>query len=110
LRPCSRSRALAAQADGTVMDVAFRTDETGAWWEQKQAAALAAGDNSHQLGRLHRGRCQRLAHPDSLSRRRGRQRDRLRRNLRHVPGANMYATGDELVHAWTAEELELKPR
>jgi len=26
-------------------------------------------------------------------------------NLRHVPGANMYGTADELVHVWTAEEL-----
>lgn len=42
-----RVQAVAAQADGTVMNVAFRgTDETGAWWEQKQAAALAAGDIS----------------------------------------------------------------
>jgi hypothetical protein len=45
-----RVQALLAQADGTVMNVAFRgTDErtqVGAWFEDLQAAALAAGDIS----------------------------------------------------------------
>ncbi|MDQ3934578.1 MAG: hypothetical protein M3340_08090 [Actinomycetota bacterium] len=42
-----RVQAVAAQADGTVMNVAFRgTSEGGTWWEDKQAAALAAGDIS----------------------------------------------------------------
>ena len=42
-----RVQAVAAQADGTVMNVAFRgTDEQGAWWENRQAAALATGDVS----------------------------------------------------------------
>jgi dienelactone hydrolase len=42
-----RVQAAAAQPDGTVMNVAFRgTDESGAWWEEKQAAALARGDIS----------------------------------------------------------------
>lgn len=43
-----RVQAVAAQKDGNVMNVAFRgTDETtstGAWWEDKQAAALRSGD------------------------------------------------------------------
>jgi pimeloyl-ACP methyl ester carboxylesterase len=45
-----RVQAVTAQADGTVMNVAFRgTDEeaaTGAWWDDRQAAALADGDIS----------------------------------------------------------------
>ncbi|MEY2423738.1 MAG: hypothetical protein QOI95_3805 [Acidimicrobiaceae bacterium] len=37
--------ALVAKPDGTPMNVAFRgTDETGWWWEDLQADALAAGD------------------------------------------------------------------
>ena len=42
-----RVQAVAAQADGTVMNVAFRgTNEGGNWWEAHQAAALASGDIS----------------------------------------------------------------
>ncbi|HWL66611.1 MAG TPA: hypothetical protein VNP73_11605, partial [Actinomycetota bacterium] len=45
-----RIQAVAAQKDGRVMNVAFRgTNEetvTGAWWDDKQAAALAGGDIS----------------------------------------------------------------
>lgn len=42
-----RVHAVAAQKDGTVMNVAFRgTDELGAWWENNQAAALQSGDIS----------------------------------------------------------------
>jgi hypothetical protein len=40
-------RAVAAQRDGTVMNVAFRgTGEEGSWWEANQAAALRDGDIS----------------------------------------------------------------
>ena len=36
--------AFTALGDGTVMNVAFRgTDETGSWWEERQANALAEG-------------------------------------------------------------------
>jgi pimeloyl-ACP methyl ester carboxylesterase len=45
-----RLQAVTAQADGTVMNVAFRgPDEetaTGTWWDDKQAAALGSGDIS----------------------------------------------------------------
>ncbi len=42
-----RLQAVTAQRDGTVMNVAFRgTQETGTWWDDAQAAALAAGDVS----------------------------------------------------------------
>jgi pimeloyl-ACP methyl ester carboxylesterase len=42
-----RLQAVTAQADGTVMNVAFRgADEVGPWFEDHQAAALAAGDIS----------------------------------------------------------------
>jgi acetyl esterase/lipase len=36
--------AVVALGDGTPMNVAFRRDESGSWWEERQAAALAAGD------------------------------------------------------------------
>ncbi|HET7567533.1 MAG TPA: prolyl oligopeptidase family serine peptidase [Gaiellaceae bacterium] len=42
-----RVQAATAQADGTVMNVAFRgLDEQGGWFENEQAAALATGDVS----------------------------------------------------------------
>lgn len=42
-----RIQAVVALGDGTPMNVAFRTDERGTWWEDRQAAALTAGDISH---------------------------------------------------------------
>ena len=42
-----RLQAVTALGDGTVMNVAFRgTGETGNWWDEQQADALAAGDVS----------------------------------------------------------------
>jgi pimeloyl-ACP methyl ester carboxylesterase len=42
-----RVQAVTAQADGTVMNVAFRgTQELGNWWEDTQASALQKGDIS----------------------------------------------------------------
>jgi acetyl esterase/lipase len=41
-----RIQAVVALGDGTPMNVAFRPGETGNWWEDKQAAALAANDIS----------------------------------------------------------------
>jgi len=39
-----RIQAVISLGDGTPMNVAFRPGETGAWWEQKQSAALATND------------------------------------------------------------------
>ncbi|MGH3929958.1 MAG: hypothetical protein ACRDTF_08285, partial [Pseudonocardiaceae bacterium] len=41
-----RVQAVVALGDGTPMNVAFRPGEGGMWWEDQQAAALAAGDIS----------------------------------------------------------------
>jgi dienelactone hydrolase len=41
-----RIQAAIALGDGTPMNVAFRPKESGNWWEDKQSAALAAGDVS----------------------------------------------------------------
>lgn len=41
-----RFQAAVALGDGTVMNVAFRPTDHGRWWEEEQAAALAAGDIS----------------------------------------------------------------
>lgn len=41
-----RVQAVVALADGTPMNVAFRPNETGDWWEEAQAQALATGDVS----------------------------------------------------------------
>jgi hypothetical protein len=41
-----RIQAVTALGDGTVMNVAFRPRETGDWWEDAQAQALASGDIS----------------------------------------------------------------
>ena len=41
-----RLQAVVALGDGTPMNVAFRSEETGEWWDEAQAAALAAGDVS----------------------------------------------------------------
>jgi poly(3-hydroxybutyrate) depolymerase len=56
-----RVQAVVALADGTPMNVAFRLDERGMWWEDAQAAELADGDldadgltfRVADLGRLH---------------------------------------------------------
>ena len=48
-----RLQAVTAQAGGPVMNVAFRgTGETGFWWEDRQAAALQAGDISSFAGEV----------------------------------------------------------
>ncbi len=44
--PRIRVQAAVALGDGTPMNVAFRSDESGNWWEAKQAAALMNGDVS----------------------------------------------------------------
>ena len=41
-----RVQAAVADRGGAVMNVAFRAGESGHWWEDRQAAALAAGDVS----------------------------------------------------------------
>jgi dienelactone hydrolase len=39
-----RIQAVVALGDGTPMNVAFRPNDSGDWWEDEQSAALAAGD------------------------------------------------------------------
>ena len=41
-----RVQAVVALGDGTPMNVAFRPNDHGNWWENEQAAALAAEDVS----------------------------------------------------------------
>lgn len=41
-----RIQAVVALGDGTPMNVAFRAQESGDWWDVRQATALAAGDVS----------------------------------------------------------------
>lgn len=61
-----RVQAVVALGDGTPMNVAFRPDDHGNWWEDEQAAALAAGDVSsfgHRVDAADLGSAHRPAPP-----------------------------------------------
>lgn len=61
-----RVQAVVALGDGTPMNVAFRPDDRGNWWEDEQAAALAAGDVSafgHRVDAADLGSAHRPASP-----------------------------------------------